>query len=722
MAIEILPGEAEGVASSNVTSLIRFSDTGCVLPILVNTWGGFVHNVSVTFPKFHLMPQYAGYTQWMVNMSIEGPGNADSVFMAFYFVLGPTVQPYPMLTDNHITDEGDHFKLIQPLALGRPVLILPPGTYYNYVKCTITAVSPSGGVPFTIAESYLYPVKVIVSAVTTPAFFVDYFGSTNGRLSFIYKRGSGIINQSIFVYTNTVLTYEVTGTDLFVPNAIPEPNDNFFRKVSLTYAVPATEPIAGEYSGTINISSGDTTVSVPVTVYVVEDSSFNVTPDDLDFTALTGLDVPGENLFVYTDNSWEITHIPAWLVLSAQSGSGPMVINAGIDYTGLALGDYYAELIVTSGSQQKTVTVHLLYTTFLSSPFVPGKLYFARELEYLVFTSLSPQSKIMLTVDVDVRSLDFLRNQSYTRNYELPMFNGQCRFHLGTVIEQLFDKADSLSDFLNEFDQNHLRAQYRPANVSVYFAEVNQVTGERIQFGEISALKMALGHKPQLTEAMFGIMNVMQQQESRITADSIISCNFSALSPATVFVKKNGVVQDKIVIPAMGVNVFYSYFLFNDNLVPGDSVEIMMKGDFSRTRRFLVFPPGKESTHVFFENENGLLEVFEFTGRRRLLSNYTHKTADRYKDLYVLKEKLISENQQAITINTGYVLPGDHKVIDAIIKSPGVWVSFDSRFGPYFRVDATSTKLTNADTDVAEVSFDVEFNILDNADVTIYLQ
>lgn len=722
MSVVITPEEIGNIAANSNDSLIKFSDTGCFLPIMVNTWGGFVHNVTVRFPKFHLLPQYAGYSQWTVNMTVEIPEDGTSRFMAFSIVRGPSVQPYDMLTDSQVVDDGDYFKLVQPLALSQWSLVLPPGTYYNYIKCTITAVAPTGGVPFTIAQSYLYPVKATVSASETPAFSVNYFGSSTGFLNFIYRRGSGVINsQNVFVYTNTPLTYVVDGTDLFTTVVTTELHDLYFRKVMLTYADPSVDPAPGVYTGNIIISSADESKVVPFRVYVTDAGAFDVSPNNLDFMAITGLEAPGQPLYIFTDTTWRITQVPAWLVLSYDAGINMAVVTATVDTSALTLGNYNAELAIAAGGVTKYVTVNLTYSAFLTTPITAGGLFFSKELYYLVFSSLN-QAKIQLNLEIVVRSLDLTRNKTYMRQYELPLFAGQASFHIGTVVDQLFGQAEDLADLVDEFTQNHLRTQYRPAEISVYYSEVDLITGAVTNVGSIEGVFMARGSRPQLTDASFGLINVMRQDFSRLSPDSMINCNFSALSPATVFVKKNGVVQEQFIIPALGRDIFYSYFRYDEQLVPGDVVEIMLKGDFSRTRRFLVLPPGKESTHVFFENENGLVEVFEFTGRRRLQSAYTHTTAERFKNLYARKEKLKSDNVQAVIVNTGYILAGDHKVVDAIIKSPRVWLSFDSRFGPYFRADATSTKLANADTDISETAFEVEFNILDNADATIYLQ
>jgi hypothetical protein len=49
-----------------------------------------------------------------------------------------------------------------------------------------------------------------------------------------------------------------------------------------------------------------------------------------------------------------------------------------------------------------------------------------------------------------------------------------------------------------------------------------------------------------------------------------------------------------------------------------------------------------------------------------------------------------------------------------------IWCSLDNPEGPYFRVDATTNRIDNQDTSGSEEDFNIEFNILENANASIY--
>ena len=71
-------------------------------------------------------------------------------------------------------------------------------------------------------------------------------------------------------------------------------------------------------------------------------------------------------------------------------------------------------------------------------------------------------------------------------------------------------------------------------------------------------------------------------------------------------------------------------------------------------------------------------------------------------------------------INTGQLTKNDHRVLTALIASDKVWCSLDTPEGPYFRVDATTNRTDNQDTSGSEEDFNIEFNILENANASIY--
>lgn len=720
MAIFITPNEAIIEALNNFeNSSIQFSDTGFFMPHIAGAAVPAQHGLQSVFPAFDQLPAYAGYTGWKARIKT----NIDNSPALWVFTNG-TFAPLIDLPEPTADDSGAAVYIV-PLTV-KPINVmnmLSAGNYNIILTLEVYAMNMEGAE--VVVAQKRYPVQAAVTNTAETFFYPTYFNQALGGLHFLYAHGShAIVSQKIFVWHNVAFEADLDINISLLALVVSEPEAG--RSVlSLSYA-EGLEPAPGEYSGTITLSPVDgNVVLIPVTVSVLalEAEPIAVLPLAMDFVAVIGeVPAPGpKTLNILTTGAWSITDLPSWLQVNKLTGYGSQAIIVTVDdFEGLQPGNYLYNIIVHTAGGHASVSVQLTVTGYLTNPFTSGGLYFSEDLDYLDFTSPNINSRLLINLNMVFYTLGLFRPVSYTRQYELPLFQGKGYFHPGTAVHQLFDEINDLKQAISTYNANHIAPQYQPARVDVYFSEISYDDDIVLRSGAINDIKMAIGVRPLLASNNSGVLNVTGQDVSRITANSIISCAFKADNPQ-VLVKKNGVVIDSFILYTAR-ECFYNYYRFNDKLVPGDSLEIMLKGDYSRTRRFLVFPEGRETTHLFFENQNGLVESFEFTGRRRLGSAYAHTTSERFADLYSYQEKVNVKNVQNLIINTGYMLPNDHKIIDAIIKSRRVWCSFDSAAGYYYRVDATSSKITNADTDVFEVAYDVEFNILDNADVAIYTQ
>jgi len=366
--------------------------------------------------------------------------------------------------------------------------------------------------------------------------------------------------------------------------------------------------------------------------------------------------------------------------------------------------------------------VNLHVSNFLENPFAPGKIHFSQELDYLQFSSETAGTYIDFTIEIKVFKINTYEPVIYNRTYKFPLFQGKGDFHLGTIVHDLFEEIQELSDFVPDLKSNYYKSQYRPAEIVVSLEE--KTFGETVP-GLISLVmpmfKMVKGHKPFTTEGELTLLTVAQQEITRITPQSFIGTSFIYVGTPRIVVKKNNQIIDDFTIPAVENKVIYSYFRFVDKLNPGDSIEIVIvNGLETRTQRFLVFQNGLENTYFFFENDNQMLEGYEFAGRRRINPNFKHITTNKIKKLHAFESKVKTTIGESFIINTGQLGKSDYRVISALVASPNAWCSFENPQGPYFKVDATTTKLNTQDTSSSEDNFDIEFNLLEDPYASIY--
>lgn len=504
-----------------------------------------------------------------------------------------------------------------------------------------------------------------------------------------------------------------------------------------SFTTTATTGAEGTGIGTVTITatfpnaffevvSNTSLVTVTITNEVSLDPVSSVAPLLLDFQVVKAIDeAPAKQVAINALEPWSIaTLLPAWLELSALSGAANTVLDVSpVNYAALASGLYETAFDVVIGADTFTVAVSLTVSNFLTNPFAPGKLYFTQQLDYLAFDSETPGTYIDFNIEIKVFQINTYEPIIYTRSYKFPLFQGKGNFHIGTIVHELFEEIKALADFVPNLKTNYTKTQYRPAEITVSFEE--KTFGETVEglvSSTIPMFKMAKGHKPFTTENQLALLTVAQQEITRITPNSFVGTSFVYFGTPRVIVKKNNVVIDDFEIEEEDPDkVIFSYFRFVNDVKPGDSLELIIVNELeTRTQRFLVFQKGMECTYFFFENDNQMLEPFEFTGRRRVNSTLKNSVSTSFKDLYSYESKVNSSINQSFVVNTGNLTKTDHRMITALLASTKVWCSFDNPEGPYFRVDATTSKINNQDTATNEESFEIEFNILENANASIY--
>ncbi|NRT11546.1 BACON domain-containing protein [Flavobacterium sp. 14A] len=427
---------------------------------------------------------------------------------------------------------------------------------------------------------------------------------------------------------------------------------------------------------------------------------------------------------VKTAGAWSITSlIPSWLQLSSTSGSGNTTVQASLkNQQSQQDGDYSTVLEFKFGSTIINVAVNLSVERVLFNPFLTDKLYFTKELEYLSFDTKKTDTYFKLNVDVTVFDINTNAPTVYNREYDFPLFQGKGLFHIGTIAHALLNEIENLKNYVPSFNTNYLKSQIKPVEITINFCQKFYNNDDTIlTAGTIPVFKMIKGHKPFVTSSQLALLTVAQQDIMKITPDSFIGVSFVCHENTTLLIKKNNALIESHQLTPDENSLIQSYYRFTNDFQPGDSIDLILANDLeTRTQHYLVHFSGMESTFFLFENENGAVEPFEFTGRRRIFTPVKHTLSPVYKNRYAFDKKVKAELSQTMIINTGFLGKSDHKMLVALTSSINVWASMDDARGPYLKVDATTTKIANQDTSSSEESQDIEFNFLENAHASIY--
>jgi hypothetical protein len=480
----------------------------------------------------------------------------------------------------------------------------------------------------------------------------------------------------------------------------------------------------------------------------IPDPVFSFSPASVSFSHVQF--EPRQNEIIsITGDLWKIVGKPNFVLSTSNPGvvispvtdaSGTYFVasGSGSAVVAISLGDYYDSDVHFTPSDLDgtfsvlkndvlfgTITFHvsvLQISNVMTNPFIPGNLYFTKDLDFLKFNSSIAGTYISFSIEIKTFKINTYEPVIYNRSYNLPLFQGKGEFHIGTIVHDLLEEIKDLSEFVPNLKTNYYKSQYRPSEISISLKEkkFGATVPGLISFN-LPMFKMAKGYKPFMTDGQLALLTVSQQEITRITPKSVIGTSFVYFGSPRVVVKKNNIILEDFVIAPSVNQVIFSYFRFINDLKPGDSLEIVIiKGLETRSQRYLVFQNGLENTYFFFENDNGLVEPYEFSGRRRVFTPLKHITTPKFKNLFTHNSKVKTDVDQTLMVNTGALTKTDHRIITAICKSLNVWCSFDDSAGPYFKVDSTTTKLDNQDTSSSDEAFDIEFNILENTDANIY--
>jgi len=696
------------------------------------------------FFNFTNIPAYADFTDWRL----------ESEAVHELYEMG-TVSPSTQIT--RINDELQYIGDLGVLTSGQynkdlvitfeNLNLLSEGMYLVKIISAVTAINPVTNVR-QIISAHEFVLRFYANAgsfLSVPPFvtanrrytiyehIINQISLFPERLRFHYfKTGPLPAAENLFHFglkpQNGGAPTILNPSEVFILTNYVAVHDYYSKvEVSFSSAIESFDP--GVYNYTLNIGydayddveAFSITHDVSIIVYDETAIQFLVNPETIEQQVVIGGNAPETVAVGLVSNlPWQIiSELPEWLAVSTTNGTGSQTLYLNfLNYNNLQPGNYFYDLVISNGGSSIVLSITMEVIVFIENPFVPGAVYFSKELEYLRFTSQHDDIYIDIAVIMTVFKLDGT-SKEFVRTYSVPLAGRKGEFLLGTLVHDLFDEVKKLEQIITDFYVDFFSPGYRPAIINLTYEEKEFFPSEDFEgiSGAINGLLFVKGYKPFITTNQMALLSPQQQYLSRISKNSIIAVNFTHTSNPMVVVKRNGIVISQRQLLAFGPGrLIYTYFKMVSNFNVGDLIELfVVDGTDTRCHRYLVHYDGIDSTHIIFENSNGVLEPFELIGRRRINSNYRDTVNRVYKDAMAFDEKLDSENIQSFLINTGMLQPEDHIIIDAIKKSKNMWCSIKGPAGPYMKANCITSKALVSDTNSNDYPVDLEFNILENS-------
>jgi hypothetical protein len=489
---------------------------------------------------------------------------------------------------------------------------------------------------------------------------------------------------------------------------------------------------AASYIDLITFSDSNSQITAAINLYLFEENSILVQPQVLEFVAIKNiLEAEPKPLSVQGIGSISLSG-PSWLNIANNIGNYNIdtIITPALSQN-LSIAVY--ESVIEIQANGISIEIPVKYTIYDSVVLGLSEeaVNYTDDFDGISTFYTTPEFKLKLAMTVKHYAYGFPTEFTKDLNYKLGVFNNKTQFFVGrslnNIMAELQDLAlvnmQTLANITFPDGEAYFRKYYRPAkvNLQVDFTHQNDDTlNQSFSFENIEFIK---GRKPLQSFDKTAILNYYLEP-LRVTPKSIAFFNFFQTGNHIIRIFKNGELLE-IRSHNIGEDKIWCYKYTFQNFVPGDVVEIRLYKSGSEmsisggdseyiSQTYIVIPEGKRSYHIGWENENGVIDLMEFTGDISFKMAYDNNIVNNYRDFKEFLRKIDTRRSQTVVVNTGFVLQQNPKRLDSLLSAKRAWIMSETDEA-VFMVPATK-ELANYDSDQELYAYDVEFQINLNND------
>ena len=589
-------------------------------------------------------------------------------------------------------------------------------------------------------EEYFYEtvdqVRYIVNL--TRLNYGDIHMAPEGAVELHYLLGSGSLpskTQSLFVngaFTvsvgdhialsggNLVLISDVGGIKTYSGSN----NQNIV--ITLENSINAVLDPGTLYETEALFSTPTMVLSVTIKAHLYNATNNRVFPDTLSFTAVKGVtEADYKNFTIEGFGNYTIT-APNWLALDgSNSGSNTTTRRIKpVHSDNLNPGVYRGQIKVVLGGADYFIDVQHNVIDSLQTGFSKTDVNFTKDRNGISTIYGADNTKLEIQMSVESFDYNATTTKIFPANFTKGIFNGISDFWLGNVVHKAMRHLKALSDInlenlqvpggMVDLYNYKVFKYYNPSKIYFLFKYLNRVTGDQVgpsrEFFNIQFLR---GRKPARMARNFGIVD-FKESPIRVTKKSFTLLPvFRNHSFSLIEIYRNGELYKRI-YPNREDHQLFGVQLSFAPFQQGDVIEARVKGAPSElvsfSQLYIVFPPGKKSYHIVWENEHGTPEAFEFTGDYTFPSEHKGILSLSFDNYLEYTEKMASQRLLRFTANTGWILKSNQERIDSLVDSNRAWIVFnDSR--PPIALVPEDAKLTNIDSAAQTYQYTIEFKI-----------
>lgn len=418
----------------------------------------------------------------------------------------------------------------------------------------------------------------------------------------------------------------------------------------------------------------------------------------LTFNAVAGIS-SADHQDVFITASGTITHSSSvnWLNISHTVAGSTVRIVILPNNTISAVGQHTGIVtIFENGVQILTINVIYNIEDYVQAPNGLSQ-FFTLEPDFFKFQTANQNTYFQLDVEGYVYEFLNLATKMFNINQKLIPFDGHCKVNLGKTIHRLMGVFPA---------PNNNSSQYVPAVFYFNIKEINFATGLIIR--ELNSNQFSYIAGLDRNPTIFGFLN-FNHKPSRVTTNSVGLLNYYVEHEThSLRVSINGLSNVPMLLPNLIQYIQTLYFNF-DSQVPGDVViyDILdSNNDVVSSKKYCVFPAGKYSNTITWENEFLLQTKLECTGTFNITSDFEFQTQKTYQNLVEQIEILDTTKENKLTINTGWLLATDVDDIESLMRAKRVWIGPEN-----IALRPIGKKMINQDSERELIEFTLEFTI-----------
>lgn len=581
-----------------------------------------------------------------------------------------------------------------PEVIFKNLSLLSSGTYTATV--VIKAFEKSGSQKVFIENSPVVTARLNIQGVATTPSTPPVINTEYRTRNITYNKRTQNLTGDLPIVINDISSFDDAENELFFNTELRKSSNQSTITLSPSVILRGYTPgIVNTYlrlTKTIGLLRKKSVFKdIPIILNIIDDgisiSDFSVAPTDFSFSVSKFAQENREgSATIYNPGrlNIQIKVFPSFLE-NVRIESEELKFQTKNSST-LSVGNYSGEIILSSGNKEHRVNIELKVIQSLKSDFKDSAYHFALDEKKVSISRTNPLAAyVIMRLEMYYKGYgeEYRENQEYSQHY----FQDEISFYPGEEVQDFFIKCKKLPS-IESFEY-----QYNIAVVNIIIKEFDKEDRE-LSESRINNVLFAPGKKPKC----FPIFTDFGKR--RTYSDSKIRLNTDILSEKSILNKLfEKYTTDK---PTFDKKFEIYSYVFERNLFnKSEEKKVLLAGNLE----FVPFPNPDKTAHIFFENQNLVLDWFSCPIEHRRKFDFTHIIDENTGEKYGALES------EELILNTGWILKEEIELVNALIKSRICFILLE---GKIITARAMSKKNEMYDSINNLYSMDLEFNIKHN--------